>query len=177
MTSYLINERIRLRALEPEDIDFLYAVENDPAHWIVSGVTEPYSRYTLRRYIETSQNDLYADRQLRLMIVDLEDGHQIGAVDLSDYDPYHQRAAVGIVVEASSRCLSYGTQALDLLCEYSFGYLHLHQLYAYVASDNVASLSLFHKCGFVCSGELKDWLNTSVRIYQSVYLLQKISSY
>lgn len=175
--SYLINEQICLRAVEPEDLDFMYAVENDPRHWMVSGVTEPYSRYTLRRYIETTQNDLYADRQLRLVIVNLQSGHQIGAVDLSDYDPYHQRAAVGIVIEASSRCQSYGTQTLNLLCEYSFGYLHLHQLYAYVASDNVPSLSLFRKCGFEDCGELKDWLRTSAQSYESVYILQKISPY
>lgn len=175
--NYLSNEQIRLRAVEPEDLDFMYAVENDPRHWMVSGVTEPYSRYTLRQYIETTQNDLYMDRQLRLVIVSRQGGSPIGAVDLSDYDPYHQRAAVGIVVEASSRCQSYGTQALTLLCEYSFGYLHLHQLYAYVAADNIASLSLFRKCGFECSGELKDWLRTSAQTYQTVYILQKTTPY
>lgn len=90
--NYLSNEQIRLRAVEPEDLDFMYAVENDPRHWMVSGVTEPYSRYTLRQYIETTQNDLYMDRQLRLVIVSRQGGSPIGAVDLSDYDPYHQRA-------------------------------------------------------------------------------------
>ena len=49
--NYLSNEQIRLRAVEPEDLDFMYAVENDPRIGMVSGVTEPYSRFRWRQYI------------------------------------------------------------------------------------------------------------------------------
>lgn len=155
---YLENERLRLRAVEPEDLEIMYDIENDPGHWSVGGITQPISRYTLRQYIESSVNDFFADRQLRLMIVKSESEEVIGTLDLSDYDPIHQRAAVGIVIRQSYRKSGFATEALQLLCEYSFGYLRLHQLYAFVAADNQPSLSLFSRCGFVKAGELKDWL-------------------
>ena len=51
--------------VEPEDLDFIYRMENDPAHWAMTDFTVPYSRYALRRYLADSRNDLFADRQLR----------------------------------------------------------------------------------------------------------------
>ena len=67
--SFLMNERIYLRAVEPEDMDIMYEMENDPSMWDISNFTVPYSRYVLRQYIEGSQCDVFADKQLRLMMV------------------------------------------------------------------------------------------------------------
>ena len=55
--SFLINDRIYLRAVEPEDMDVMYEMENDPSMWDISNFTVPYSRYVLRQYIEGSQCD------------------------------------------------------------------------------------------------------------------------
>ena len=41
--SYLTNERIYLRAVEPEDMDIMYEMENDPSMWNISNFTVPYS--------------------------------------------------------------------------------------------------------------------------------------
>ena len=42
---------LRLRPLEPEDLDWLYSIENDTALWDTSNTDIPYSRYALRQYI------------------------------------------------------------------------------------------------------------------------------
>ena len=42
----------RLRAVEPCDIDAMYAWENDTEVWGVSGTTAPYSREQLKRFVE-----------------------------------------------------------------------------------------------------------------------------
>ena len=42
--SFLTNERIYLRAVEPEDLDIMYEMENDPSMWDISSFTVPYSR-------------------------------------------------------------------------------------------------------------------------------------
>ena len=39
-----------LRALEPEDIDFVYEIENDESIWEISNTITPYSRYLLKEY-------------------------------------------------------------------------------------------------------------------------------
>ena len=60
---YLMNSTIYLRACEPEDLEVMYHIENNTSLWEVSGITVPYSRYTLKQYIESSKNDIYADKQ------------------------------------------------------------------------------------------------------------------
>ena len=52
---------VRLRAIEPEDLDMLYGIENDTKLWNVSVTNVPYSRYTLYEYVANSKNDIYSD--------------------------------------------------------------------------------------------------------------------
>lgn len=172
---YLTSPELSLRACEPEDLDIMYQIENDSSLWEVSSITIPYSRYTLKQYIESSQNDIFTDKQLRLMVVHKTDQQVIGIADLTDFDPLHNRAAVGIVIRKEYRLKGYARQTLDLLCEYAFGFLHLHQLYAFIPHDNTASLNLFESCAFKCNGTLKEWLQTDSANYKDAYLLQRIN--
>ena len=89
---------ITLRALEPEDLDALYAIENDVECWDVGHTSVPYSRYALHDYIANASADIYADRQVRLAIAN-EEGDIVGLVDVMNFDPRHQRAEVGIIVK------------------------------------------------------------------------------
>lgn len=173
-TSFLINDRIFLRAIEPEDLEIMYEMENDPSMWDISSFTVPYSRYVVRQYIEGSQSDMFADKQLRLMIVRKEDNRTLGTVDITDFVPLHSHGAVGIAVHTHFRQAGYAKDALNLLCDYAFNFLLIHQLYAHVALDNEASMHLFTSCGFVQSGILKDWLKTAEG-YKDAALMQRIN--
>lgn len=172
--TYLTNTRIHLRACEPEDLEIMYQIENNPLVWDVSGVTAPYSHYVLRQYIETSKNDIYADRQLRLMIVEKKTNNTIGIADLTDFDPLHSRAGVGIVIQEEYRKLGYAQETLRILSEYAFSFLHLHQLSAIIPYDNKDSLKLFVNSGFIRSAVLKEWLQTD-NGFKDAYLLQRIN--
>ena len=66
---------VSLRALEPEDVDFLYELENDKALWEISETQAPFSRYLLREFISNAHLDIYQTKQLRLVI-----GAEIGRV-------------------------------------------------------------------------------------------------
>ena len=169
--SYLTNERIYLRAVEPEDMDIMYEMENDPSMWDISNFTVPYSRYVLRQYIEGSQCDVFVDKQLRLMIVSKSDHDILGTIDITDFVPLHSRGEVGIAVHKDYRRQGYATDALKLLCEYAFGFLSLKQLYAHVAVDNEVCLKLFASCGFTQCGLLKNWLQVE-GCYKDAVLLQ-----
>lgn len=154
----LEDEMIRLRAPEPEDLEVMYEIENMPELWEVGCTTQPYSRHLLRQYLEQSANDLYTDRQLRLMVTDKADGKVLGMADLTAFDPLHGRAEVGMAVRVGYRQKGVGKRALTLLCRYAFGFLHLHQLYAYIPADNENSLRMFAGCGFIGQALLKEWL-------------------
>ncbi|KAA3436270.1 GNAT family N-acetyltransferase [Rufibacter hautae] len=169
----LQTDRIFLRAPEPSDLAFLYQLENDPALWAVSMSVAPFSQEALRQYLESASLDIYAARQLRLMVCLQEGQKAIGTVDLFDFEPLHQRAGVGIALASDQRGQGYGKETLQLLEEYAAQVLQLHQLYASVAQENTTSLKLFRQVGFQEVGVRKDWLRTP-QGWQAVVELQKV---
>lgn len=170
--------QVSLRALEPEDIDLLYTWENDRQVWQVSHTLTPFSRYILEKYLENSHLDIYQTRQLRLMIDLPESGRgetTVGAVDLFDFDPFHLRAGVGILIYGEeNKNKGIATAALRELKQYAFSVLHLHQLYCNIAADNDISLKLFKSAGFEIIGVKKDWLKRTSG-FENEVLMQLIS--
>lgn len=161
---------VNLRAIEPEDLDILYNIENDTNLWNVSVTNVPYSRYTLYDYIANAKNDIYTDRQVRMMIEN-ECGQVVGIVDLINFDPKHLRAEVGIVIVNEYHNKGYALATINRIKDYSLNILHLHQIYAFVNKDNNQSLKLFKRCGFNLSAELKDWLYDG-KSYHNALLFQ-----
>jgi len=153
--------KITLRPLEPDDIDLLYQWENDMEIWAVSNTKAPFSKYILAQFIKESAKDIYATKQLRLIIQN-EKKLPVGTVDLFDFEPYHLRAGVGILVHnVEDKKKGYATDALEALSDYAVDVLGLKQLYANIAADNLASIYLFEKSGFKKAGIKRDWLKTS----------------
>ena len=122
MARQLEENGIKLRAPEPEDLDCMFRFENIVDLWDISNTTGPYSRFHLKQYIEQTQNDLFTDRQLRLMIEN-RDRQVVGIVDICNFDPLHSRAEVGIVIDEAQRRKGIGRQALSLLESHCFHYL------------------------------------------------------
>ena len=160
--------------MEPEDLDWLYRIENDMEAWVHGVTNVPYSHYALRDFIAHSTGDIYSDGQVR-MIVETVDGEPGGGADMMSFDAKNNRAEVGIIIERRHRGKGYGTQSLTLLADYALRILHLHQLHAIVAFDNEESLRVFEKAGFSKSAFLRDWLYDGERYYEAV-LMQKMLS-
>ena len=162
----------RLRALEPEDLDAMYGWENDTDSWRVSGTVAPFSRHVLSRLIDEQQFDIYATRQMRLVIESLN-GTAVGAVDMFEFDPQNLRAGVGIIVAPPYRKQGYALDALQTLEQYVREVLRMHQLWCSVGADNEASLVLFRKAGYAECGRRKEWILTSTGAIDEV-LMQNI---
>jgi diamine N-acetyltransferase len=149
---------IYLRALEPEDLSFIYAVENDTSLWEVSNTQTPYSKFLIKQYLENAHQDIYQARQLRMAVCRNGTLQAVGLIDLFDYDPKHLRAGIGIVIRnETDRNSGFGSQSLELLINYSFTHLGLNQLYANIDPANTASVALFTKFGFEIAGVKKQW--------------------
>lgn len=169
----LKGEQVYLRALEPEDLNFLYELENDTAIWEISGTSTPYSKHVLQLYLDNAHRDIYDVKQLRLCICTLED-QVVGLIDLFDFDPKNNRAGLGIVIkESNKRSQGIGNESIKLLLEYGFTSLNLHQVFANVAEDNAASIHLFKKLGFEQVGIKNDWIFVNGS-YKNEILFQKI---
>ncbi len=161
---------VTLRAMEPEDLDTLYALENDREIWNVGLTNVPYSRYVLHNYIAGTTNDIYADCQMRLMVDD-SNGVSVGIADIINFSPAHRRAEVGIVIKDSYRKRGLATAALRQLVDYARTTLHLHQLYAIVPRENTVSARLFVRLGFGVTATLPNWLFDGTK-YHDVLVMQ-----
>src|SRR3972149_1445845 len=138
----LQGKNIKLRALEPSDIDVLYKWENDTKIWKVSNTTTPFSRLVLEQYLLSSHNDIYTNKQLRLVVELIQPAQPIGLIDFFDFDPQYLRAGIGILVgEEKEKQKGYASEALALLIDYCFSVLNLHQLYCNIGESNGSSIS------------------------------------
>jgi diamine N-acetyltransferase len=167
---------VYLRALEPEDLSFIYTIENDESIWKVSNTQTPYSKFIIKQYLENAHQDIYEAKQLRLAICLNDSDEAIGLIDLFDFDPTNKRAGIGIIIhQTNNRENGIGSQALQLLINYSFTHLQLHQLYANIGKENEISIALFAKFGFELIGIKKQW-NKVNNLYEDEALYQLINT-
>lgn len=148
--------KVTLSALEPEDLEVLYTIENDFQMWSTSDANAPYSHYALRNYISSQQFDIYADKQVRFVM--RVDGKAIGLIDLFNFSPQHLRAEMGVAVLKEEQGKGYAEQAIQELQQYCRNTLNLHQIYCIVPTDNAPSIAMLRKTGFTEVVTLKDWL-------------------
>jgi diamine N-acetyltransferase len=141
-------KKITLRALELADAELLYQWENDMTLWHLSNTLTPFSKFTLEQYILNAHQDIFTIKQLRLMIDLVEENKTIGSIDLFDFDPNHRRAGLGILILRDYRGKGYASEALDLMIDYGFQTLKLHQLFCNIGVSNKESLNLFTKKKF-----------------------------
>ena len=120
----LKGKHIYLRALEPEDLEFIYDIENDETIWYLSNTQTPYSKYLIKQYLESSHKDVYEAKQLRLVISNYEHV-SLGMIDVFDFDFKNKRAGIGVLIKnEENRGKGIGTEALQLLVKYT--YLNKH---------------------------------------------------
>lgn len=175
MKSLLTYGKISLRPLEPDDIELLYQWENNIEIWNVSNTRTPFSKYILAEYLKDSAKDIYETKQLRLIIQN-ESDEPVGALDLFDFDPYHQRAGIGILIHKSeNRNQGYATDTLNSIFGFAVEVLGLKQLYANISAKNDVSIHLFEKVGFTRSGIKKNWLKT-LNGWEDEIIFQKMLS-
>jgi diamine N-acetyltransferase len=170
----LKGKHVYLRALEPEDLDFVFEIENDEDIWELSNTIVPFSKYVIKQYLENAHKDIFETKQLRLVISDKED-NPLGLIDIFDFDFINKRAGIGILIkEPVNRSKGFGLESLQLLVKYSFEKLYLHQLYCNISEENKASIKLFEKVGFEQVGLKKDW-NIINGEFKNEYLYQLVN--
>ena len=156
---------LQLRKIEPSDLPFLYQWENDATMWADSDTHNPLSRHDLHQYIENTTGDIYRDGQLRLIIEDSQlstlnsqlSTKIVGCIDLFDFDARNRKAAIGMYIAPEARGKGVGKQAVQLLLDYAFNFLHLRMVYAIISVNNVACSRLYEQMDFLPSSPLRAW--------------------
>lgn len=165
MKKIISNDIVTLRSLEATDLDVLYHWENDSWLWTVSNIMSPSPKSYLWQYLQNYDSDFYNTRQLRLMITLTETGEPVGTIDLTNFDPFNNRAELGIMIDKNHQEKGLGNEALKLTVGYVRDYLGLFQLYALVPLNNTSCAALLKRHGFITTGILKKWINHGTEVH------------
>jgi len=169
----LSKEKIRLRAVEMEDLDVIYQWENTEKYWLISNTIIPFSRYTIELFIQNAQKDIFETKQVRFMIETIKDKKTIGCIDIFDFDPYNLKAGIGIMIDNDSeRKKGYASEALDIIIDYTHNFLGLKQIYASIIVDNKNSIYLFESKKFELNGRKKQWQRTGAEEWKDILFYQ-----
>lgn len=160
MMTFLENDILKLRAVEPEDLELLYRWENNAALWSAGNTRVPYSKFQLKQYIAKVSYDIFENGQLRLMMQEKAEGKTVGTVDLFDLDIHHSRVALGLFVAEEFQGKGFAKASLALTEDYVFNFLKINQLYAQIAEGNTDSRKLFEG-NYLLYGKLKSWIKTT----------------
>ncbi len=167
---------IQLRIPEPDDVGFILNMENNSSLWHVSNTHNPFSRFDIEQYVMLSDKDVYSAKQLRFMIDTIDNAkvETIGIVDIFDFDAHNKRTGIGISIIEEEQNKGYASISLDILIDYLFNHLYIHQVYCNIEEDNLNSIALFEKKGFVKAGVKIDW-NYRNNIWVNEFFYQLIN--
>lgn len=155
---------VRLRAVEPEDVDFMLECEGDGEASKWSDYRAPLSRNQLLTYALTYDADPFSAGQLRLIAQDA-DGTRVGIVDLFDISEKDSKAYIGICIHPSFRRNGFGRHALRALEHLCVSRLGLRFLIAEVAAANPAGCALFGESGYTETAFLPQWHKIGAAFY------------
>lgn len=171
--TFLENDTLKLRPVEPADADFMWQVESDSSQWVQNALVAPFSRENLLSYACNYEADPFMAGQLRLIAVAKPD-MPVGIVDLYEISTQHRNAFVGIYILPQYRGKGLGAQALKLLEVYADKLLNLRNLGSKIVDGNDVSMNLFLSAGYEWCGTLKNWILSGADQYSLHILLKEL---
>lgn len=154
----IYGERIRLRAIEREDIPRYVAWLNDPE--VTAGLTTnfPISVADETHWVESLSSRLPRERPLAIE-VKLPDGgwKHIGGTGLESIDWVNRSAEFGIFIgEKAFWNQGYGSEVTRLMLKHGFETLNLNRIFLRVYETNPRAIRAYEKAGFVKEGIMRD---------------------
>lgn len=130
-----------------------------------------FNRYSLSELKHYVNNINISKNDLMLGVFLIEDGLHIGNIKLGSINWIHKRAEIGVLIgEKKFHSKGYGTEAIQILTDYSHKVLGLRKISAGVYSENKASQSAFLKSHYILEATLKDhWLLDGLFIDQLIF--------
>lgn len=150
-TVFLSGDRVDLRPIEEDDLEFLRREINDPRVWRAIGRSRPVNGRQEREFFEEV---VCGDETVNLLIV--ADGTPVGTIGFNSIDREARRAEIGYWVAPDHHRQGYGSDAAERLVAYGFDQLGLHKIEARVFEFNDPSRRLLESVGFTREGVHRD---------------------
>lgn len=157
MTSFRMGERVRLRAVEPEDWRAFKEFDAYSADMRSGDKTHPpRSDEGYRNWAaEQAQSPAHGDA-FRLAIVNVPDEAVVGTVNTAEAEPRPGRFGYGIAIGRPYQRQGYAGEAIMILLAYMFGERRYHKCEVGIYAFNGPSRALHRHLGFTEEGRLRD---------------------
>jgi len=156
----MLGQQVFLRAPKKADRAEFIALNRASKRFHRGLVSPPTTPEQFAAFLKRSNNET----SVCFLICLVEDGSIIGAISLSQiFHGGFQNAYLGYYIGAHYAGKGYMTEALQLTLRYAFTKLKLHRLEANIQPDNVASIALVKRAGFILEGYSKRYLKISGR--------------
>lgn len=153
----IYGERVRLRAIEREDLPRYVAWFNDPEVRQNLDIFLPMSQAEEERWYE---GILKKDPSERPLAIDAREGKNwihIGSCDFFSIDTRSNNAELGIVIGNKAYWgKGYGTDAIRTMLRHSFETLNLHRVFLHVFESNTRAMKVYRRVGFTVEGQLRE---------------------
>lgn len=147
------DEVIRLRAIEPQDLETLRKWINDPETASYLAMSWPVSMRDQQDWFER----LGKDSGRKKFAIELIHGEHIGLLSLTNIDHINRSVEIGITIGvADYRGKGLASRALRLAVHVLFTHFNYHRIWAEILETNAACLHLFKHAGFDQEGVLRE---------------------
>ncbi len=153
-TRFLVGERVYLRPFEKKDLPYVYQWANDPEVRALTAEVNPMTPSGLEKFWDKVSNE--PDR-IWLTVCLKEGDRPIGEVGLHRMFPAWRQTDLSIILgDKSTWSQGYGTEAINLLLDFAFGYLNMHRVSLGVVAFNDRAVKFYEKIGFKHEGLERD---------------------
>lgn len=166
---FLEGERVYLRPIENEDLDFFYAKALwDKEGRRLTGTQTVFSRSGVQKWFENISTD---SSRIDLIICLQENNRPIGDIAMLDIDHQNRNSIMRIsIFDHEVWGNGYGTEAMSLLLGYGFEILNLHRIGLDVYSFNKRGIKSYEKLGFKQEGIIRDELFYDGEYHDSIIM-------
>jgi RimJ/RimL family protein N-acetyltransferase len=164
-------ERIRLRAVEPEDLPRFVEWLNDPE--VIHGLTIylPMSLADEKKWYEGLSNLPAHEKPLAIDIKIADGWKHVGACGFHDVELNHRACEIGISIgDKSAWHQGYGQDVIRLMLKHAFATLNLNRVRLRVHADNPRAIHVYEKCGFVQEGRQREALYKDGRYVDLIHM-------
>ncbi|BBF44396.1 acetyltransferase, putative [Lachnospiraceae bacterium KM106-2] len=145
---FLESEHIYLRPFNEADIPFFIKWYNDKETRAKIGETMPTSEFDAENIVRRKMKD-----SVWFAIISKEDNKIIGETGLLRMFPAWRTTDLSIIIpDKKDQGKGYGTEAINLMMDYAFGYLAYNRIAIGVVGFNTNALAFYKKVGFKKEG-------------------------
>ncbi|MEW6406445.1 MAG: GNAT family protein [Chloroflexota bacterium] len=155
--SMIYGQRVRLRAIERDDVKRYYEWVNDPEVTRSLALYLPMSNQDEEQWFERVSHGDPNEKPLAIEVRDGDGWKLIGNCGVFGIEWVNSSAELGIMI-GDKTCWNqgHGTEVMILLLRHCFETLNLHRVFLRVYADNTRGLRAYEKAGFVEEGRMRE---------------------